>query len=235
MPADNQTDPNKPADPVEVELPGGVKVRMAQADADTYRAAARKKQDHADELARAAGAARAEKEAAEATAKRAAEDAAALKLAKDGEIGKVRELMQAEGNAKLAKIGQTVIAAELRAAVAAKAPGLDATALADIVALVTPRARFDADRVAGEYLDEAGRPFQVDGKPAGADALVADFLSKRPHLTPTKSPGRTATSSTEAGGKASGTGPAISAKAAEAMGAVALARHFQAGGTILPG
>jgi hypothetical protein len=232
---ENQTDPNKPADPVEVELPGGVKVKMAPTDADTYRAAARKKQDHADELARAAGAARAEKEAAEATAKRAAEDAAALKLAKDGEIGKVRELMQAEGNAKLAKIGQTVIAAELRAAVAAKAPGLDATALADIVALVTPRARFDADRVAGEYLDEAGRPFQVDGKPAGADALVADFLSKRPHLTPTKSPGRTATSSTEAGGKASGTGPAISAKAAEAMGAVALARHFQAGGTILPG
>jgi hypothetical protein len=234
MPTDTKPDNQTTPDPVEIELPGGVKVKLSPIDAETYRAAARKRQEHADELARTVGATRAEKEAAEAAAKRAAEDAAALKLAKDGEIGKVRELMTAEAVAKLNKIGQTVIASEIRAAVASKVPGLDATALGDIVALITPRARFNADKVAGEYLDEAGTLLQVDGKPAGADALVSDFLSRRPHLTPTKTPGRTSSPSTDSDRK-TGTGPAISAAAAESMTPLALAAHFKAGGTILPG
>jgi hypothetical protein len=226
------TTTNTNPDPVEVEILGGVKVKMAPADAEAYRAATKKRQDHADELARVVGATRAEKEAAEAAAARAREDAEAAKLAKDGEIGKVREILTRETQDKLNKVGKAIVESEIRAAVATHAPGLDATAMGDIVALIAPRARFSAETVRGEYLDEAGRPFQVDGKPAGADALVADFLAKRPHLKPTKIPAQTAASGNTGG--TSVAGAAISAAAFEAMTPMQQATHLKAGGSILP-
>lgn len=225
---DNTT--TTPPELVEMEILGGIKVKLAPAEAEAYKAASKKHRDHNEELARAIGATKAEKEAAEARAKQEAENAAALKLAKDGEIGKVRELMTAETLAKLNKIGKAIVSSEIKAAVAAQVPGLDQVAISDIVELVSTRSRFNADRVAGEYLSESGAILEIDGKPAGADALVSDFLSKRPHLAPTKVPSATAGKTPSA---SPASGPALSINAYEALSPLEQARFHQAGGKLL--
>jgi hypothetical protein len=190
MPAD-QVPPNAPppsTDPVELEISGGIKVKMTPAEAEAYKAATKKHKDHADNLARQVGSIQAEKDAAEAKARQEADSAAALKLAKEGEMGKLKELLTRESNERLSQLGGSIVAGEIKAAIATQLPGLDATALTDTVTLITQRARFNTEQARGEYLDEAGQLLVVEGKPAGADALVRDFLSKRPHLKPVTVP-----------------------------------------------
>jgi septal ring-binding cell division protein DamX len=180
--------PNAQPELVEVKISGGIVVKMTPADAEVYKSAAKKHDDHANELARTVGSIRAEKEAAEKKARDEQEAAAALKLAKDGEMGKLKELMTKEANERLTRVGSSIVSSEIRAAVASQCQGLDEVDLADIVTLVAPRARFNTERGASEYLDDAGQPLQVDGKPATADALVRDFISKRARLRPVTVP-----------------------------------------------
>ena len=216
-----------PADPVEVEIPGGIKVKLAPADAEAYKAATKKHRDHADELARTVGAVRAEKEAAEKKARDESEAAQALKLAKEGEMGKLKELMTKEANERLTRVGSTIITSEIRAAIASQLPGVDAKKLDRMVSLIAPRARFNAEKVAGEYLDEAGQLLQIDGKPAGADALVSDFLHALDLKPVTVPAGMPPTQQTSAHGKV------MTAQAYEALQPIEQARFHAAGGKIL--
>ena len=147
-------------------------------------------------MARLLGASKAEREAAERKAREASENAEAAKAAAAGEHAKVREIAgrekaeeAAKWKAKVLDSEAKALSSELRNAILEKAPGIDAQDLADSLALIRSRARINPETQEREYLDEAGQPLQVDGKPAGADALVSEFLAKRPKLVPVQIPG----------------------------------------------
>ena len=190
------TPPIEPPTTVELELPGAVKVTLPAAEAEKYKAARLKDKTEREEMARLLGASKAEREAAERKARQATEDAEAAKAAAAGEYAKVREIAgrekaeeAAKWKAKVLDTEAKALAADLRNAILEKVPGIDAQDLADSLALIRSRARINPETQEREYLDEAGQPLQVDGKPAGADALVSEFLSKRPKLVPVQIPG----------------------------------------------
>jgi hypothetical protein len=184
-----------------ITLPGGIVVEVPKAQAEQFHAAQQKHNAERDELARKVGAAEAERKAAEDRAAAEARDKEAMRLAKDGEIAKARELLTAESNAKLAKVGDRMKRQELEAAVRRLTPGIETTAVADIVALVSSRAAFNADTGEVTFTDGAGAPMVKDGKPVGADAFLTDYLSARKHFQPAKVPAST-------GGSGSGDPPA---------------------------
>ena len=174
-----------------ITIPGGITVEVPREQAEAYHAAAAKANAEREELARRIGSVEAERRAAEEAAAREAADKEAIRLAKDGEIAKARELLTAEAEGRLRRIGDRMIAQEIEAAARRMISGIDHTAVDDIVALVTPRAAFDADSGSVHFLGLDGSPAQVDGKPAGADAFLADFLSARKHFQPARLPAKT--------------------------------------------
>lgn len=167
---------------VKVTLPGGVQVELPKAQAETVLAAQTKSNAERESLAQAAGAAKAERDAAAARAAAEAADKEAMRLAKDGEVAKARELLTRESHAKLATIGARLRDQAVESAVRAACPGLDAAAVSDMVALVRNRAAFNADTGTVDVLGEDGTPLQVEGKPAGLDRYLADWLKARPHF-----------------------------------------------------
>lgn len=182
-PAPTPTPPaGDPPPMVKVTLPGGVQVELPKAQAETVLAAQTKSNAERESLAQAAGAAKAERDAAAARAAAEAADKEAMRLAKDGEVAKARELLTRESHAKLATIGARLRDQAVESAVRAACPGLDAAAVSDMVALVRNRAAFNADTGTVDVLGEDGTPLQVEGKPAGLDRYLADWLKARPHF-----------------------------------------------------
>ena len=76
----------------------------------------------------------------------------------------------------------------MESAVRAACPGLDAAAVSDMVALVRARATFNVESGAVDVVAEDGTPLQIDGKPAGLDGYLADWLKARPHFQAARVP-----------------------------------------------
>jgi len=183
--------PPPPPETAKVTLPGGAVVELPKAEAEKFHAAQQKHNLEREELAKKVGAVEAERKAAQDKAEAEARDKEAIRLAGAGELAKARELLTGEANARLAKVTERAKRQEIEVAIRRAAPGLDAQAVDDMVALVTPRAAIDAETGAVTFTDGAGAPIVKDGKPAGADAFLADFLSTRKHFQLAKVPART--------------------------------------------
>jgi hypothetical protein len=182
-----------------VTLPGGAVVELPKAQAEAFHAAQQKHNAERDELARRIGASEAERKAAEERAAGEAREKEAIKLAKDGEVAKARELFSVEANARaskleaeLARMRQAQQAATVRDTITATARrlGIAESVLPDMLPLVTPRAAV-ADNGEVTFVDAAGAALTKDGKPVGVDTFLADFLAARPHFQPATVPGST--------------------------------------------
>jgi len=180
--------PAPPAALAKITLPGGAIVEVPKADAEAFHAAQQKANETRDDLARKAGAAEAERSAAVALAATEARDKEAIKLATSGEVAKARELLTAESNARLAKVGTRIVTQEIEGAVRRALPNVDAAGVADMVALVAPRAAYNADTGAVAFVDAAGVAMTKEGKAVDADAYLTDFLSTRKHFQPARVP-----------------------------------------------
>lgn len=160
------------------------------------------KEEHR-KLSERIGAIDAERKAAEERANREAQEKEAIKLAKDGEIGKVREMLtkdlvaQHEARTKdLSAALETArkhnLSLQIGATVRAKNQHLDAESVQDIVTLISLRARpSDEDPSRVVFLDDGGKPV-VDkaGAPVGPEAYVEQFLSKRKAYQPATVPNK---------------------------------------------
>lgn len=181
---------NVPDDIEELELPGGVKVKMEKAQAETYRAARAKDKDEREKLAKEAGDARREKAAAEAAKAEADRQVAIEKAAAKGDIENVRKLATEESEAKLKRREKRVINEHLRAKITSLYPKLDSDALEDTIALNAQKFRLNAETDEIEAVDAAGQ-LAMDsktGRPMTADAVLADFAKTRSHLQKARAP-----------------------------------------------
>lgn len=176
---------------VEVDF-NGTKVNVSKEHADLILAERTKHTEESRRINGKLGELNASKTAAENLARQQAEEKEALKLAKDGEIGKVKEMLTADARATVDRLSRALVSKDVKAAVATACPDLDSAARADICALVLANARSSKDDPTSvEFLKEDGSPFQKDGKPATADDFVADFLANRKHFQSTVIPGKT--------------------------------------------
>ncbi|MBA3589674.1 hypothetical protein [Methylibium sp.] len=221
---------------VDVELQGGIKIKLPEEQATAYTAARAKDKAERETLAQVAGAAKAEKDAAAAAAAKAESEKQAMELTKKGEFDKARELLTAEHTKRIDSFAGKYRDTHLRAQVAGlpallKLPDAKAqTALVDdVVAQLRGSCRFDLDSDTLQVIGQDGRPaLASDGKPMQADAFIAQFLEARPYLRqPTKTPG-----SGGAGAGESKSGPSITQSAFEAMSPKDRAIHFAAGGKL---
>jgi hypothetical protein len=220
------------ADEVEVDLPGGVKVKLAKdvaakviAGRDTTKGELRAAQEEV-------GRVRTEKDAAEAARVKAENEKAALEHTKKGEFDKATELLTKGHKEREAKIAAQLRDKALKAAVAAF-PKIVPAAIDDVCDQLRGRSRYDFDADAVVVLDPAGQPVKDDsGKPVQVDAWLGSFLEKRPHYLLDGTP-----KGTGAGGGDGGKGSGRTATAAqvEAMTPTERAKFFQAGGTQLRG
>ena len=196
-----------------VTLPGGAVVELPKPAAEAFHAAQQKHNAERDELAKRIGAIEAERKAAEDKAAAEAREKEAIKLAKDGEVAKARELLTAESNARVAELEAEL--ATLRRAnadarvrdtltAAARRLGIAESMLPDMLPLVTPRAVL-ADNGEVTFTDGANGLMVKDGKPVGADAFLTEFVATRPHFQPAKVPGSTGGTGTGGANTAPGT------------------------------
>lgn len=174
----------------ELELQGGVKVKMPKEDAEKYRSARTKDKEERDNLAKVAGAAQREKAAAEAAKAEADRQVEIEKAAAKNDLKKVRELANEESVAKLARREKRVIHEHLRAKISQLYPKVDSDTLEDTIALNAPKFRLNAETDEIEAVDAAGQLLtdSKTGRPTTADAVLADFAKTRSHLQKAKAP-----------------------------------------------
>ena len=224
------TEENNAATEMEVDLPGGVKIKLPKAEAEKVIAGRQKSKEETADLNRRYGALEAEKTAAEtkaAEAQRAKEHAEAVK---NGEVDKARDLAAKTGNEKLAKLGGKFRDRDLEAKVRAVA-GVVPEAVADIVAQLRGSCSFNLDLENLEIMDAGGKPrLGDDGKPMQADAYIAEFLKTRPYFLAASG----ASGSGSAGaGKGAATGETMTAAQFQEIGAVKGAAFLGKGGKIV--
>lgn len=218
---------------VEVELQGGVKVKLPEEQAAAYAEARKKDKAEREELAKVAGAAKAEKEQEAQRRAQIEAEKAAIEAAKNGEIEKAKELLTKQTNEKVGKLAERYRDTHLRSQVASL-PGLlklpDAGAqkalVDDVVAQLRGGCRFDMDSDTLQVIGQDGRPaLAADGKPLQVDAWIGSFLEARPYLRqPTTAPGSGAAGS--GGGK--GGAASITKAALDAMPPKAAGEFFAA-------
>lgn len=220
-------EPTTTADLVEVEFQGGVKGKLPPAEAELYKAARTKDKAEREEMAKTLGGYKAERDAADAKIKKAEAEKAEADAVKAGEIEKIREVMTKDHREREAKFHASLVEDRMRAAVASN-PDVVATAVDDLVAQLKSRATFDPDANALIIKDAAGKPLldPSTGKPIGADALVKDFLSTRPHYRKNSTPDGTGAAQPAQPAK----GSTLSAAQMELMGPMQKAKFFQDGG-----
>lgn len=167
----------------EVELQGGIRVQMDDAQAATYAEARKKEKQEREGFVAAAGAAKAVADAATAAQKKAEEDKALTEATKTGEITKIREIASKEATEKLNKFLSKAKVDQLGGVLAKAAPTLDSGAHSDILSLLGPSVSVDTETGDLRVLDVAGQLRKnADGTPVTADAAVREFLSARKHF-----------------------------------------------------
>jgi hypothetical protein len=166
---------------VEVDLPGGVKIQMPKAEAEKVIAGRNALKAEARDAHEQLGRIKAEKDAAEAARVKAETQAQAAEAMKKGEVEKATELLTKTHRDRETKIAAQLRDKALKAAVASNADVI-ASAHDDIVDQLRQRSFYDFDADAVVVRDEAGQPIKDDaGRAKPVDAVLAEFLAKRPH------------------------------------------------------
>jgi hypothetical protein len=174
----------------ELELQGGVKVKLPKDEAEKYRTARSKDKEERDGLAKIAGEAKREKEAAEKAKAEADRQVELEKAMKKEDLKKVRELANEESVQKLARREKRVITEHLRAKISQLYPKVDSDTLEDTIALNAPKFRLNAETDEIEAVDAAGQLLtdSKTGKPLTADAVLEAFAKTRSHLQKARTP-----------------------------------------------
>lgn len=180
--------PQAPAETARITLPGGVVMDLPKEDAEKIIQAQQRANEERDMLARKAGAAEAERRAAEDRASAEAREKEAIRLAKDGEIAKAKEILTAEANSRSRKLEGRLVERELEAQVRRIAPHLDDASVSDITGLIVPRAAYDAENGRVQFIASDGAPVTKDGAAVDANAYLTDWLAARPHWSDRRAP-----------------------------------------------
>lgn len=212
-------------DSVEVDVPGGVKLKLPKDTAAKVIAGRDADKQARRELEIRVGAIEAEKNAADAARVKAETEKAALEHTKKGEFDKATELLTKTHRDREAKIAAQLRDKALRAAVAT-AKNVAPTAIDDICDQLRARSSYDFDADAVVVLDAAGQPLKDDsGKPVQVDAWLGSFLEKRPHFLLDGTPKGTGA---DGGPKKTPSAKVITEKQVEAMSPMDRAKFFEA-------
>lgn len=222
-------DPNT-AEQIDVDLPGGVTVKLPKDQADRVI----RGRDELKEGIRSAnetlGRIKAAKEEAEAKAQREADAKAAVEAAKKGEIDQARELLQRDF-----KVREDRMAARLKADAVSqlltKNGSVVQSSVADAGALLASRLRYNLDSGSLEVLSADGSAVEknTDGSAVQADAWLAGWLKDRPHFL------RDTTASGSGGKKTlpASNGQKMARDEWEKLEPVARAKFFADGGSLI--
>lgn len=166
---------------IEVDLFGGVKIKLPEDEAKKVIAARDANKDELRKINEQLGALTQEKTAAEQKAAQAERDKAAAEAMKAGDITALKEIHTSELKAKEAKISGKLRDKALQALIGGNkliVPG----AVEDITEQLRARTAYNFDSDSLTVLDAAGQPLKDgSGNPLGADAFVGSWLEKRPH------------------------------------------------------
>lgn len=176
------------AETMEVELLSGVKVTLpkeqAQKEIEHRQRFKADLRTQAEEL----GKIKAEKDAAASAAEAAARKAEADIALKAGEYEKAKEIIERTSVEKIGKLERGYRHARLHSLISGNA-GLIPEAAGDIAAALAGSCRYDLETEQLYAVDGAGKPrIGQDGKPLGADALIAEFTDSRPYLRKAATP-----------------------------------------------
>lgn len=215
---------------LEVDLPGGVKIKLAKDVAEKVIAGRQASKAEVATLNQKLGAIEAEKRAAEEARdaeKRAKEHAEAVRT---GDVEKARELAAKGANEKLTKLATKFRDQALESRIRA-VDGVVPEAVGDILTQLKGSCTFNVDTDTLEILDAAGKPVTGDdGKAIGADAYIVKFLETRPHF-------RVASQAPGSGAGSKGGAPATGAKMTgpdfEKLSPIEGAKFLKDGGTII--
>jgi hypothetical protein len=165
-----------------VDLFDGIQVELPKADADKLIAARDKRAADYKALAERVGAEEAAKRAESDKAAAAERRAAEMELAKKGEIDKLREIHTADLSKAVGDLSTKLVRLHVGQIVATN-PRLVQEARDDAISLLLASTGF---KLEGDKLQVAGadgRPISDStGQAIGADAFIASWLEKRPHL-----------------------------------------------------
>lgn len=217
-------------DLVQVDLPGGVSVKLPKADADKVIAGRQATKAEQATLNQRLGALEAEKNAEREARTKAETDAAHAAAIKSGEIDKAREIAAKSSNDKLAKLSTRYRDSALESLVR-KVDGVVPDAVGDIVAQLKQSCSFNLDADTLEVTDATGKAaIGDDGKAISADAHIAKFLQTRPYFRlASAAPG----SGHNGNPPRANTGDSMPASAFQELGAVKGAAFLAKGGKIV--
>jgi hypothetical protein len=216
---------------LEVDLFDGVKVSLPKEQAQAAIAARQALKESQRKLAEELGQLRADRDAQIKAAKDAKESAELEKMAKNGEIDKIRETLTNKHRDEITKVATRIIDGELADAMGKLSDLVDdAEARRDLRTHLRSSCRYNPDTHQIEVVGQDGKPAHgEDGRPLNVDAFVAGHVAQRAYLRkPSANPGSGA-----AKGAQPPSGKAITSAQFEAMDPIARAKHFADGGTLL--
>jgi hypothetical protein len=168
-------------DEIEVDLPGGVKLKLPKDQAQKVIAGRDTTKEELRKANERLGALDAEKRAAEDAKTAAEREKAALEAAKAGDMAKVKELHTAELTAERTKISGKLRDKGLQATIGGNTKIVPA-AVADIVEQLRGRFAYDFESDSLIVLDAAGQPVKdTAGKTQSVDSFLEPWLAQRPH------------------------------------------------------
>ncbi len=173
-----------PPTDMEVDLPGGDKIKLPNDVAKRVIQARDALKNEVRQHAERAGALEAEKAAAAARATRAEEQALMEAAAKKGEIDQVRAIAERSGRERLDRVSNRMVDVALSGEIA-KIDGVvrDASAQADLRALLRGSCRYDVETDTLTVVDAAGKPqLGSDGRPLSVDTFIRQAVDSRPHF-----------------------------------------------------
>ncbi len=169
------------SDEIEVDLPGGVKLKMPKDQAQKVIAGRDSTKEELRKANEQLGSLTAEKRAADEKAAKAEQDKAATEAMKAGDIKKLEEIHTKALTAERAKVAERLRNKGLTAAIASNT-NIAPTAVDDIVAQLKALTAYDFDSDSIIVLDAAGQPIKdTAGKHQSVDTFLEPWLAQRPH------------------------------------------------------
>lgn len=184
---------------MEIDLPSGVKVTLpkdvALKEIEHRQKIKQELRTRDEELGRL----KAEKDAQVSAAEKARQDAETQAAIKAGEFDKARQILEKQFNDQLASFETSTRASRLESIVRSNQFILPEAA-DDVASLLVSSCKLNIKTNSLEVIGQDGRPrLDSDGKPMSADALVNEYLDKRPHLKRSTSPSGSGATGTASG------------------------------------
>ena len=217
------------ADLMEVELLSGVKEKLPREQAQKEIEARQKIKEGRRTQDEEFGKLKAERDSQVAAAEEKRTKAEADAAVKAGEFERAKEILTKQNSERVDKLAGKYRERALESAIAAT-EGIVAGAAKDLAQSLASSCRFNLDADTLEVVGADGKPrMGDDGKPMSVDALIAEYVQKRPYL-------RAASGSQGSGangkGGAEGKAGEMPRSTWEALSSKYRAEHFANGGTL---